>query len=116
MPTKLFAIVIVTFGTILGSIGALFLKKSSDSLSFNPLRLINLNIILGFVFYAVSIIPFLLALKLADLSLLYPFVSLSYIWVTLISILVLKEKMNFFKFMGMFFIVFGLFFIGMSNV
>jgi len=115
MPTKLFAIAIVVFGTILGSIGALFLKKSSDSLSFHPLKLINLNIILGFGFYAVSIVPFLLALKLADLSLLYPFVSLSYIWVALVSIFVLKEKMNLFKVIGIFFIVFGLFFIGISN-
>ena len=109
------AIGLVILGTIIGSFGALMLKLGSNKLSFNPIKLIkNWKLILGCFLYFLSTIPFIIALKFADLSLLYPFVATSYIWVTILSIYALKEKMNVWKWAGITAIIIGVIFIGLG--
>lgn len=115
MATQLWAIILVLIGTMIGSIGPILLKKGSDIVSLNPFKLItNYNLIVGLFFYGISLIIFIIALRGGEVSILYPLVSVSYIWVCLLSIKLLKEKMNLYKWLGIVFIIFGVSMIGIG--
>jgi len=58
---------------------------------------------------------FIPALKGGDLSILYPFVSVTYVWVALLSVRFLGEKMNKFKWIGIAMIILGVSFIGIGS-
>lgn len=113
---ELWAIGLVIFATILGAFGPIYLKKGSSSFGFNIIKLLkNYNLILGVFFYGLATLLFIPALSGGDLSILYPFVSLTYIWVSLLSIYILKEKMNKFKWIGILLIIIGVSFIGIGS-
>ncbi|MEM3483160.1 MAG: EamA family transporter [Candidatus Woesearchaeota archaeon] len=108
-------ILLVVFGTIIGSFGALILKLGSSSITFG-LRdfLKNWKLLLGVMLYGISTIPFLIALKNAPLSVLYPITSLSYVWTALLSVKVLGERMNFWKYASISSIILGVLLISIS--
>ena len=110
------AVGLVIFGTLIGSWGALLFKMASGEFSFNPLKLItNWKLILGGFLYLISSVPFLIAVKYEEVSVLYPFVATSYIWVVLLSVVFLKEKMNLWKWLGILLILVGVSFIGFGK-
>lgn len=114
--TLLFAILLVIFATIIGSFGSLFFKLCSDKMSFNLRKLVhNYYLFFGFFLYGLSSILFLIALKGNPVSVLYPFVSFSYVWVTLLSLKYLNEKINKWKCIGIFLIMVGVVFIGLGS-
>ena len=65
--------------------------------------------------YAVGTILFIPALKGGDLSILYPFVALAYVWVSLLSVKFLGEKMNLVKWIGIALIIIGVSLIGIGS-
>ncbi len=110
------AIGLVIFGTLIGSWGAILFKLASREFSLNPMKLVkNWKLLLGGSCYLVSTVPFLIAIKYGELSLLFPFVSLSYVWVLLLSMIFLKEKMNMWKWLGIAFIIMGVTCIGLGK-
>ena len=114
MQNLIIALILVFLATILGAFGSLLLKKGAVK-KFSFLGLLhNYNLILGFVLYAGSTIPFIVALRFGDLSVVYPFVSLSYIWVIILSKKFLNESINTYKILGICFIVLGVVLIGLS--
>jgi uncharacterized membrane protein len=116
MATPLFAVGIVIFATFIGAFGALSLKYGANKITRkNKLSFINLKLIFGLFLYGISSIFFLIGLKYGDLSVLYPITSLSYIWISLLSIKLLHEKMNFFKWLGIAAILVGVSFIGLGS-
>lgn len=107
------AIALVIFGTFLGSVGALMLKKGSGQRPEGLAGLLrNYSLILGFVLYGLSTIPFLIALKFGPISVLYPFTSLSYVWTIFLSMRYLNEKMNPWKWAGIALVLLGVSLIG----
>ena len=97
----LWAIGLVILATLIGSFGPIFLKKASEKkLSRIDSLMKNYHLMVGFIFYGLGTILFIPALKGGSLSVLYPFVSLSYIWVCLLSMKFLNEKMNSYKWIG----------------
>ncbi|OIO63417.1 hypothetical protein COY26_04920 [Candidatus Woesearchaeota archaeon CG_4_10_14_0_2_um_filter_33_10] len=116
MKTELWSILLVFIGTIIGSFGALYLKIGSKDISINIKKLIrNYKLILGFVFYGISSIFFIIALTGGELSVLYPLCAASYIWVCLLSMKFLDEKMNKLKWLGIITIIIGIIFIGIGG-
>ena len=116
MTTSILAIIVINFCSILGALGALYLKKGTSTLSFSILSLIkNKNIIIGILIYAISTVFFIPALKFGDLSVLYPFVATTYVWGTIFSIKFLKEKMNIYKWIGLILIIIGVTFTGLGS-
>ena len=116
MITKLWAIGLIFIATWFGAFGSLFFKLGAKDLTFNLKKLIkNYKIIFGIILYGLGTIIFIPALKGGELSILYPLVSLSYIWATLLSIAILKEKMNKFKWLGIIIIIIGVILIGIGN-
>ncbi len=109
-------IILVLVSTLFAAVGALLLKKSSAKFSFNIKRIIkNRYLLIGIIVYFASSLFFIPALKFGDLSLLYPFASLGYIWTALLSIRFLREKMNNFKWIAILLIIVGVSFIGFGS-
>jgi len=78
-----------------------------------PLALItNYPLVVGYALYGVNTLLLVLALREGELSLLYPIISLTYVWVTILSYLVLKEPANFYKNLGIATIVVGVAVLG----
>jgi len=115
METKLWAIGLVILGTLVGAFAALLFKQGSKKVSFNIKSFIkNKKLMLGFLFYGISTLIFIPALRGGELSVLYPLVATSYIWVSLLSIRFLKEKMNLWKWLGITFILLGVTFVSLN--
>jgi uncharacterized membrane protein len=114
--TSFFAVALVLFATIIGAFGALFLKFGAARLTrSDKWTFINKRLLLGVFLYGLSSIFFLAALKNGELSVLYPLTSLSYVWISLLSIKMLNEKMNFFKWLGIVAILIGVSLIGFGS-
>jgi len=115
MIDKIFAILLVLIATFIGAFGALFLKISSKNLYLNFKGIFkNYKFLLGIFLYGLSALFFLGALRFGKLTIIYPFVSIGYIWIILLSMYFLKEKMNFYKWLGIILIILGVSFIGLS--
>lgn len=115
MTTSLWAIALAVFVSIIGTIAALFVKLGAKEFTFNPLKLIrNYKLVFGFLLYGVSTSLFIIALKGGDLSVLFPLLSLGYIWIGFVSIKFLGERITASKWAGMAFILIGVSLIGVS--
>lgn len=110
VATELIAIIAVFFATILGAFGAIYFKKGSRNVL--TLRFKNTKLFYGLVFYSISALMFIWALKRGELSILYPITSLSYVWVSFLSIVLVGERMNKYKWIGILFIILGVSLIG----
>lgn len=108
MKTELWAIGVVLFCAVLGSVGQILLKLGSASVSFKLVSWItNLKLIGGISIYALAAVLFIFAIKHGNLSVLYPLVATSYIWVAVLSIKFLGESFAFIKWIGIALIVSG---------
>jgi len=116
MPAQLWAIGLVISATLIGAFGPILLKKASaKKLTSISSLLKNYHLMGGIGLYAIGTTLFIPALKGGDLSILYPFVSLNYVWVSLLSVKFLGEKMNSFKWFGIAAIILGVSFIGIGS-
>ncbi len=120
MTTPLWAIGVVMVGSVIGAFGAFFLKKGSGYLHRELLKnffliIKNHYLMLGILCYAIGTFIFIPALKYGELSVLYPFVAMVYIWTTILSIKFLNEKMNKWKYLGILFIIIGVSLIGIGS-
>lgn len=112
------AILLVLFCTVLGAAAQLLLKMGSQGVDTSSLLNIawsmatNLPLISGLALYGLSMVLFVHALRNEQLSLLYPLISLTYIWVTAVSIVFLNESVSFWKIAGVIVIVAGVAFLG----
>src|SRR3989338_1481260 len=116
MATQLWAILLVISATLVGAFGPILLKKASEKkLSSIKALSTNYHLFGGIALYALGTLLFIPALKGGDLSVLYPFVALAYVWVSLLSVRFLGEKMNRLKWMGIALIIIGVTFIGIGS-
>lgn len=116
METQPWAIGLVILATLIGAFGPILLKKASAKrLSKLSSIMTNYHLFGGVALYAIGTILFIPALKGGELSVLYPFVALAYIWVSLLSVKFLNEKMNKYKWIGIALIIIGVTFIGFGS-
>lgn len=107
-----FVIGLVILSTIISGFASIFLKKGSAKLSRNIFKQIkNYELIFGLFLFLFATVFYVWALKQADLSLIYPITSFTYIWVALLSVYFLKEQMTLYKLLGIIFIIGGVFLI-----
>src|SRR3989338_1981413 len=108
MATKLWAIGVVLFCTLLTSTAQIFYKFAAEKISFNVLELItNVNLLMGMLLYAIGGILLILSFRGGEVSVLYPIIATSYIWVSFLSIYFLGEVMNAYKWLGVISIIAG---------
>jgi undecaprenyl phosphate-alpha-L-ara4N flippase subunit ArnE len=101
MTTSPFAVVGVIVVGMVGSFGFLLLKYASKKIKRclkDPIK--NYELFLALFMQGLSFLLYMLFLRFGDVSVLYPLISLNYIWVTLLSMKYLKEKMNWWKWVG----------------
>jgi len=108
------AIILVVFGTVVGSCGTLLFKRGVDKLRFRDL-FFSRYLWGGLVLYGFSMIFYIIALRMGELSVVYPFASTAYIWTTLFSVMFLGEKMNKWKLVSLVGIIIGVVLIGVGS-
>lgn len=112
------AILLVLFCTVLGAGAQFLLKMGSQGVDTSSILHIvwsigtNIPLLSGLSLYGLSMVLFVHALRNEQLSLLYPLISLTYIWVTAVSILFLNESVSFGKIAGVIVIVAGVALLG----
>ena len=72
----------------------------------------NLPLFGGLACYGLSTMLLVLALRYGELSVLYPIIALTYVWVSILSVTMLGETLNVFKFIGLVLIVAGVAVLG----
>jgi drug/metabolite transporter (DMT)-like permease len=110
----------VTSCTIIGAFAQLLIKSGANTLpthlgfdvSSAVAILTNVKVIAGYALYGINTVLLVLALRHAELSILYPVIALTYVWVSLLSVFVLHEHMNWYRAIGIAVIVFGVAIIG----
>ncbi len=101
MTTPLSSMLLVLLASFVGSFGAVYLKAGAGRLHRNLRSLVfNWRLALGVGFYLLSSFFFVLGLRRGELTVLYPMVSLGYIWTLLWSRLFFKEAMTRSKLVG----------------
>jgi multidrug transporter EmrE-like cation transporter len=110
--TPVSSMLLVLLASFIGSFGAVFLKAGAGRLH-GGMRYLFLNprLIAGVVFFLLSSYFFVLGVRKGELSVLYPMVSLGYLWTLLWSRLFFKEPLTRYKFLGL-----GLIFVGIVLV
>ena len=114
-PLLVRSILLVFVASIIGSFGAVFLKKGSAMLKGSLLDFLNSNLILGVALYLGSSVLYALGIKGGQLSVLYPMVSLGYIWTLLWSRLFFNEPFTQQKLTGLGLILLGVVFVGLGS-
>ena len=105
-------IILMIICTIFTAIGQFFIKTGVETLTLNLFSIItNYSLIFGLFLYGFSGIILVFALKQGELNVIYPMISLSYIWTTLISIFLLNEYVSGVQITGISAVLLGVFFI-----
>lgn len=91
-----------------------FLKTSAASLQTGQIlaAVSSPGLWAGLVLYGINTGLLILALRDGELSLLYPVISLTYVWVTIMSVTVLGETLTPTKIAGIALICLGVAFLG----
>lgn len=108
----------LVFGcTLFGAAGQILIKTGANTLTgVSPIQmLMTPPLFLGYSLYGISTVLLVLALRDGELSILYPVISLTYVWVTILSVLIFGESMNPFKAIGILVIVLGVAILGRSQ-
>ena len=75
----------------------------------------NGYVFFGYTLYAINMVLLVLALRHAELSILYPIIALTYVWVALLSFFVLHERMSALRIGGIALIIIGVAAIGRES-
>jgi drug/metabolite transporter (DMT)-like permease len=116
MKTETWAILTVLASGFIGSWAVLLLKIGVDSVSLQVRAVLSSPYVLGGI--ALSLVYsflYIIALRGGQLSVLYPLVSLNYVWVALLSARFLQERFNLLKVVGLVMVVVGVVCIGIGN-
>jgi drug/metabolite transporter (DMT)-like permease len=109
MKTPVESMLLVLFASFVGSFGAVFLKWGAGRISRNLKTIIfNWRLAAGVALYLISTVFYLMALKKGELSILFPMVSLGYVWTLLWSKFFFGEPFSRRKFAGLALIFAGL--------
>lgn len=109
------SMLLVFTASVIGSFGAVFLKMGASRLDGSVLSFINKRLLLGVIMFLGSSVFYAFGIKGGQLSVLYPMVSLGYIWTLLWSRLFFDEPFTRTKFAGLALILLGVFFVGLGS-
>lgn len=115
--TRRQSIALVILCTVFGAAAQIIIKHGAVQLtSASPLAMLMTPALVGgYSLYGISTVLLVLALRDGELSLLYPIISLTYVWVTLLSFYFFKETVNIYKLAGITVVVLGVSVIGRSD-
>lgn len=115
IATPLSSMLLVLTASFVGSFGAVFLKSGANRMRVNLWHLLrNYRLGLGVGLFLLSSYFFILGVRRGELSVLYPMVSLGYVWTMLWSRVFFGEALTRYKFAGLLLILLGIAFIGVG--
>jgi multidrug transporter EmrE-like cation transporter len=115
-PADRLSVTLVLLCTFLGAAAQILMKmggnglagvSASQLLAEPALLLKNLPLLGGYSLYGLSTVLLVLSLRRGQLSVLYPIISLTYVWVLLLSVVIFHESLNPWKIGGVLAIVTG---------
>jgi drug/metabolite transporter (DMT)-like permease len=109
------SMLLVFMASVVGSFGAVFLKLGATRLTKSIWSFINPQLAFGVALYLGSSVFYGLGLKGGQVSVLYPMVSLGYIWTILWARIFFKEAFTTQKLMGLALILAGVVFVGLGG-
>lgn len=113
--TPLSSMLLVLAASFVGSFGAVFLKSGARRMHVNLWHLMrNYRLALGVALFVLSSYFFVLGVRRGELSVLYPMVSLGYVWTMMWSRLFFGERLTRNKVAGLSLILLGILFIGLG--
>jgi drug/metabolite transporter (DMT)-like permease len=108
--------------TVIGAVAQIVLKKGTEALGAHPSLLDTATGMLtkpllftGYAMYGMSAVLLVMALRLGELSLLYPVFTLTYVWVMLLSHFIFQESLNPMKLAGVAVIMCGVAILGKAS-
>lgn len=108
MTTPLSSILLVLFSSFVGSFGAVFLKLGADHGKAGVTGLLtNYRLATGIALYLLSSVFFVMGVARGELSILYPMISLGYIWALVWARIFFREVITVNKVFGLALIVAG---------
>ena len=110
----LIAVLLIVAGSLVGSFASITLKKGTNLYAVRELWK-GKHLWIGLTLYGLSVVFYLLALPREELSVLYPLVSMNYLFTTLFSVHMLGEKMNKWKWYGLGGIIIGVVLSGFGS-
>jgi drug/metabolite transporter (DMT)-like permease len=116
------AMLAVLLCTFINAASQVLIKKGTASLSPHPTMaqtaigiLTNPFLFAGYALLGASTVLFVLALRKGELSLLYPVMTLGYVWVPVLSVAVFHESINALKAAGIAVIISGIAILGRNS-
>ena len=114
MKTPFSSMLLVLAASVIGSIAAVLLKAGANRLR-SGWRVWIGRIGAGIALFLVSSYFYIEGLKHGSLTVLYPMVSLGYVWTLIWSRIFFGELFNGHKVAGLALVLLGVFFIGLGN-
>jgi drug/metabolite transporter (DMT)-like permease len=112
--TPLSSMLLVFGASVIGSLAAVFLKAGADLLH-DPWQRWAPRLGGGIALFLASSVLYVMGLREGSLTVLYPMVSLGYVWTLVWSRLFFGEPFNRGKVAGLMLVLVGVFFIGLGN-
>ncbi len=109
------SMLLVFVASVIGSLGMAFLKMGSAHLTRSLLSFVNPKLMIGIALFLGSSVFYAWGIKDGQLSVLYPMVSLGYVWGLLWARIFFNEALTKQKFMGLGLILLGVCFVGMGS-
>lgn len=116
-----FAVAIIFVQTLLGAAAQILMKSGTRTQQDeSPLGLIvaiftTPGLFAGYALYGISTVLMVAAFKYGELSILYPIISLSYVWVTGLSMMMFGESLTAIKLGGLVTVMLGVAVLGRSG-
>jgi len=112
------ALLLVIAFTLLSAAAQVFFKYGTARLQGHVSLLLiatDFPLIAGLALYGIGAAMMVLALRHGELSVVYPLISLSYVWVAILSVAVFGEAMNPYKIGGICVIMAGVGVLGLGS-
>ena len=106
----------VAGATLLSAAAQILMKLGMNHFTMNLAAILtNMPLIAGYALYGLFTVLMVLALREGELSLLYPIISLSYVWVTALSYFIFHDTLNPLKLAGIAGIMTGVALLGRGD-
>jgi len=106
-------VLLVCFCTLLGAAAQILMKIGMTHFKPQPMALVtNFPLVGGYALYGMFTLLLVIALREGELSMLYPIISLGYVWVTALSYIIFHDSLNVPKSIGIASIMIGVAVLG----
>jgi drug/metabolite transporter (DMT)-like permease len=112
------AIILIVVFTLIAAIAQPLFKIGANHLAANmSIRglLTDVPLIGGLALYGLGSILMIWALRYGELSVLYPLISLSYVWVAILSVIIFHDRMTSLRISGIATIIAGVSLLGIAG-